>query len=235
MFTINKFCRASWTFIRSLGTVIGVEARDSHYIEVSYSSLTQSGIEHAKQYPETVCINDLVKLMGFSVNFETKTAEEKVIRDLLLLGSCTVINLKDLPKKDLVTLHGVVTCDLNNLHYDAERKSHRIKDAYNTFVFYGATEEITWADTLVKVVDTYHMRVANNRVNWFNWLRHATYHPRATGCVYKFPNGLSVKMDNGRDPISSDNIRIYCETLEDGEVSRFNTENEFLVWLTKYF
>lgn len=235
MFAINKFCRANWAFIRSLGTIINVEARDLHYIEVNYSSLTQAGIEHAKQYPATVCINDIVKLMGFSVNFETKTAEEQVNRDTVLLGSHTIINLKDLPKKNLATLHSVVKCDLANLHYDAERKSHCIKDDYNTFVFYGATDDVTWADTLLKAADVYHLRVAHNRVNWFNWLRQATYHPRTTGCVYKFPNGLSVKMDNGKDPISSDNIRIYCETLEDGEISRFNTENEFLVWLTKYF
>lgn len=88
----------------------------------------------------------------------------------------------------------------------------------------------------IELRDRFNVMLSNNRINWFNWLRESTYHPRNDGCVFKFVNGLSVKMDNGKESISEDGVRIYCETLDGtDDITRHATEEDFLVWLNKYF
>lgn len=88
-----------------------------------------------------------------------------------------------------------------------------------------------------KYIKEMYGSIYKNRTTWFKWLREAEHVDHPTGTLFKFPNGLSVKMDDAEESFASlnDNDRIYCETYVDGETERFANEEDFLIWLTKYF
>lgn len=237
MYAINLFIRSTWEYIASLGKVISVEARGSHYVEVNYEHLTTLGVAHFTNNKESVLSNGIVTMAGFSVSYNSTDPKEIEVRDDLLSLSQTIIHVSKMAKLNIYRLHDIVKCDVDNIKYDFQRGSHSITNGTSIFVFYGAETMLpSWSESLLEVHDVYKLRLANNRVNWFNWLKESEYVPKTTGCVYKFPNGLTVKMDNGNEPLCEDGRRIYCETLDStNEISRFECEETFLVWLTKYF
>ena len=236
MYAINKFARTTWEFIASLGKVQNVEARDSHYVEVSYEYLNTGGIAFFNNNPDTTFSNGFVTLAGFSVSFNSTDPKEMDIRESLLSLSHTVTHVTKMAKMDMYHLQGVMKCDLDNLKYDHERGSYAITDGVSTFVFYGTDLKNTWAEALVATSDEYYKRLAMHRVLWFRWLKDAEFKEHKSGDLFKFSNGLSVKFDNKDEQISESNIRLYCETYDHNEeINRFETEEDFLVWLTKYF
>lgn len=236
MYAINKFARCTWEYIATLGKVINIEARDSHYVEVEYENLSTLGKAHFLNNKETVLDNGIVLLAGFSVSYNSTDPTEIVMRKSLLATSNTIKHISKMPKMDLYHLRGVMQCLPNEVKYDPERGSYAITDDMVTYVFYGIDEGIGWADTLLATSEEYHKRISINRTLWYKWLKEAEFISHVTGDLFKFPNGLSVKFDNKEEQLAATGKRMFCEAYDHNkEIHRFYDEEDFLVWLTRYF
>ncbi len=87
-------------------------------------------------------------------------------------------------------------------------------------------------------MDVARRRIADNVVNFTIWSKEATSTKKENGRILmKFPNGLSVLFDTAPTEAGhiSDGGRIFCEALENDNISRFDTSDEFFLWLTRYF
>jgi hypothetical protein len=236
MYAINKFARCTWEYIATLGKVLSVEARDSHYVEVTYEYLTTLGVQHFHNNKETVYKSDLVIMAGFSISYNSTDSREIEIRTGLLARSQTIVHVSAMTKTNLSRLHGIMKTDTDNVKYDLERGSHAMSDGINVFVVYGAGEQYSWADALLDARDEYYKRLNMNRVLWYKWLQEAKFTEHHTGDLFKFPNGLSVKFDNKEEQVAATGDRMFCETYDHNkEITRFYNEEDFLVWLTIYF
>lgn len=235
---INTFVRNSWQEILGMGNIVEVIAVGTHYIEVVYDKIKPNGFQFMKDFPDSVSKNLLMDRthFGFSVNWSVGLSDmEKIMRDKVLSVESNVYAGSTLHKKGLPILHMIMMCKPDDVKYDGKRGSYLLTDGYSEYVVYMDTPK-RWVDILVDVQNNYRIKLNNNRVNWFNWLKDAAYAPRTDGCVYKFPNGLSVKMDNGKLAILECGTPIYCETWDaTSDITRHNSEADFMVWLTKYF
>lgn len=236
MYAINKFARCTWEYIATLGKVISIEARDSHYIEVVYENLTTLGKTHFTNNKDTTVSNGIITMAGFSISYNSVDCKEKEIREDLLSRSNTILHVSKVVKSNLYHMQSIVKADLSTIKNDYVRGSCSLKNGNSIFVIHGTDTQYSWAEALTATHFEYAKRINMQRVLWYKWLQEATFKETNTGDLFKFPNGLSVKFDNKEEGIGEDGERMFCETYtRQEEITRFYSEEDFLVWLTKYF
>ena len=233
---INVFNRGDWNTITEIGKIHAIYPVASHYVLVTYDELH----EYGKNYIQNVS-DDTKKVIGpltqigFSVNWYDLPSN--------LYHKCTnVYNVDTVAKGDLRNLNDCVKVisgksKILEQNIDHERGSVIYYGDHEVSILIGKdVSYITVAQKLLGIVDSHTTRINKQRSIWYKWLSTATYTELKTGNVFKFPNNLSVKMDDGDEPMCADDYRIFCETRDhEREIERHETEVDFLAWLTRYF
>lgn len=232
---INTFLRADWSDIQRMGDIHVINAVDKHWVVITLANLT----EYGKGFLEvqTSSCHDVfgeLSMIGFSVNWYTMPRG--------LLRKCNnVFNIDTIARGNFNDLHNcvkLIESDKFRLeNVDTDRGSVLYRGSHDMGVIIG--EVISYqsmAMAVLNVMDMYHKRLAVHRTMWYKWLKDAEYVEHKTGNLFKFPSGLSVKMDDSDEVLSEDGYRIFCETFDStDDITRHETEADFLVWLTKYF
>lgn len=233
---IKLYNRADWNQIKAVGAIANIIAVDKHYVTVEYSSMSAAGFKWVESIKDTsrgkVNGNTLI---GFSINWKDTPSD--------ILNLCeNVYRLETIGASDLRVFNDVMNIVkrgklyLHNL--DIPRGSVLYHDGITQILFISENIEYDVIVTRLLELDRIHIqRMNTQRTIWYKWLKEAEYVTLSTGSVFKFLNNLTVKMDDSVvDSFNEDGDYLFCETRDhEGVTDRFETEYDFLAWLTRYF
>ncbi len=239
MEAITKYNRETWNTIATIGDIAYIAIEGPHYITVGYRTLTEYGQQYFDAQVAEVKTDlgeGAYKVIGYSVAwFNVPTEMAKLCNYAFNIATITQGNLADLYECIKLTRMSKLTEDM----VDEERGSVYYTDGMNSGLIYGEVSYQSVAMHTLTMLEVLETRLATIRTLWYKWLKEAEFVSLKTGNVFKFPNGLTVKMDDAtdiEDGISSDGYRLFAETMEPGgNIERHYTEEEFLVWLNRFF
>lgn len=233
---INVFNRGDWNVINGIGKVHSIFPVAKHYVIVTYDELHEYGKNYIQNIGEdTKKIMGPLTQIGFSVNWYDLP--------VALYHKCiNVFNIDTVSNGNLYILNECI----NAVSGSSKIVEKNIDHERGSVIYYNNDEvslligkDVSYmsvAQKLLTINDTHMQRINKQRGIWYRWLSTAVYKELKTGNVFKLPNNLSVKMDDGDVPMAADGYRMFCETREpNGEIERHETEANFLAWLTKYF
>lgn len=238
MQTISTYHRETWADIAKLGEIVYIAVEASHYITVGYRKLSDIGEKYfAAAAEDTKCDlgEDAYKVLGFSVAwFNVPREMLKYCNNVYNINTVADGHLQELFECVRLTRMTKLTEDI----IDVERGSVYYNDGLNAGLIIGPNLNYqNMALQILNIVEALETRISVHRTLWYKWLKEAEFVPMKTGNVFKFPNGFTVKMDdNPKEVMDSDGYRLFAESREPGgNIERHYTEEEFLVYLTKFF
>lgn len=238
MQSITSYNRETWSNIANLGDIVYIAVEASHYITVGYRKLSEMGEKYFTVAADsTKC--DLgeaaYKVLGFSVAwFNVPRDMLKYCNHIYDISTVADGHLQQLFECVRLTRMTKLTEDI----VDTDRGSIYYNDGLYSGLIIGPNLNYqNMTIHILNVIEALEKRLAVQRTHWYRWLKEAEFVPLKSGNVFKFPNGLTVKMDDNPDEVmDSDGYRMFAETMEPGgNIERHYTEEEFLVWLTRFF
>ncbi len=235
MSNIESYHKANWKDIISYGDIVDITAVDSGDVVITYVELTDIGEVFINNinlsYKDTT--NNVLKEIGFNVDWKDLSPE--------ILGLCRnvydldIIELEEFPR--IHELHTILQ-RFEPVHddyiVDTESNSIYINQHEPGVIFGPDLSEDGLSDFMDSFLYVYEYQCNILRTHWFKLLQTATYVEDVSGNMFKLPDGVVIKIDDGDVPLHGE-YRIYCQILENSEIIEICIyEGDFLSWLFKY-
>lgn len=238
-----KFGKIDHAFMSIDGALVSFYHKD-HLYEYGRKVFSDTDVYPKTEWHREFVIDPWLNSAGLyklvtNVNWATSDENEIMYRnDLINNHMAKTVLFEKLKNCGLYQLHDIFHNGSENVEVTACKTLGTVNVLVNKRLVMTIVDcsQDSWVGFKIYEVlkDQYLIHLSKQRVTWLRFIQHAKIIPKSTGTVFKFPNGLSVKFDDGESSIA-DGGRIYCETMWQGEIERFDTEESFLVWLVKFF